>query len=227
MVHRRDSVAVIESLPRHRRDAPSQKRANDAATEIIRALDDRREDAWNSIFRPMIARVQVRLDRIDVDLSAERLVERLLQTCIQGSHPGEGDVMPRRAEDDFDPTEPIVRLSVPAQLRRTGKEMKFIVEGDREERTADPSLVRLFVRAHMLARRLAENPGSTLEDVAAQENMGGPYAARVSRLNYLAPDIVAAILDGKHPVDLTANKLMADTRFPLDWRAQRAALGFA
>ena len=34
-------------------------------------------------------------------------------------------------------------------------------------------LVRLVVRAHMLMRRLAENPGSTLEDVAAQENMGG------------------------------------------------------
>ena len=63
---------------------------------------------------------------------------------------------------------------------------------------------------------LAENPGSTLEDVAAQENMGGPYAARLTRLNYLAPNIVAAILDGKQPVDLTANKLMADTRFPFD-----------
>ncbi len=57
--------------------------------------------------------------------------------------------------------------------------------------------------------------------------MGGTYAARLIRLNYLAPDIVAAILDGKQPVDLTANKLMADTRLPLDWRAQRAALGFA
>jgi site-specific DNA recombinase len=57
--------------------------------------------------------------------------------------------------------------------------------------------------------------------------MGGPYAARLIRLNYFAPDIVAAILDGKQPVDLTANKLMADTRIPLDWRAQRAALGFA
>jgi site-specific DNA recombinase len=75
----------------------------------------------------------------------------------------------------------------------------------------------------VLARRLAENPGSTLEDVAAQENMGGPYAARLIRLNYLVPDIVAAIVDGKHPVDLTANKLMAGTRFPFDWRAQRAA----
>ena len=57
--------------------------------------------------------------------------------------------------------------------------------------------------------------------------MGGPYAARLIRLNYLAPDIVAAILGGKQPADLTANKLMADTRFPVDWRAQRAALGFA
>jgi site-specific DNA recombinase len=46
-------------------------------------------------------------------------------------------------------------------------------------------------------------------------------------LNHLAPDIVAAILDGKQPADLTANKLMADTRLPLDWCAQRAALGFA
>ena len=130
-------------------------------------------------------------------------------------------------ELDSGPAEPIVQLSASAQLKRTGKEMKFIVNGDREERPADPSLVRLIVRAHRLARRLAEKPSWNLEDAAAQQNMGGPYAARLIRLNYLAPDIVAAILGGKQPADLTANKLMADTRFPVDWRAQRAALGFA
>ena len=216
-----DPVAVIESLPRHRCDAPSQKRATEATMEIVRALDDRREDAWDTIFRPMIVRVQARLDRIDLDLSAERLVERLLQTNNIDSHPS------RRAEYDSAPAERVIRLSLPAELKRTGKEMKFVVHGDGDERTADPSLVRLIVRAHRLARRLAENPGWTLEDVASQQNMGGPYAARLIRLNYLAPDIVAAILDGKQPVDLTANKLMADTRLPLDWRAQRAALGFA
>ncbi len=175
----------------------------------------------------MIVRVQARLDRIDVELSAERLVERLLETYNSDSHPGEGDPMPRRGEDDSDPTEAVVRLSLPAQLKRTGKEMKFVVGGDGDERTADPSMVRLIVRALRLARRLAENPGSTLEDVASRDELGGPYAARLIRLNYLAPDIVAAILDGKQPVELTANKLMADTRLPLDWRAQRAALGFA
>jgi site-specific DNA recombinase len=105
--------------------------------------------------------------------------------------------------------------------------MKFIVEGDTNVRTADPSLTRLIVRARRLKRRLDENPGSTLQDIASRENLGGPYAARLIRLNHLAPDIIAAILDGKQPADLTANKLMADTRLPLDWCAQRAALGFA
>ncbi|HEX9169711.1 MAG TPA: recombinase family protein, partial [Roseiarcus sp.] len=222
-----DPVAVLESLPHSRRDAPSQRRANAAATEIVRALDDRREDAWNTIFRPMIVRAPVGLDRIDVDLSAERLVERLLQTSNHVSHRGEGDVIPPRAGDDSNPTESVVRLAAPAELKRTGKEMKFIVEGDTNVRTADPSLTRLIVRAHVLARRLAENPGSTLEDIASRENMGGPYAARLIRLNHLAPDIVAAILNGEQPADLTANRLMADTRLPLDWRAQRAVHGFA
>ena len=156
----------------------------------------------------MIVRVQARLDRIDVDLGAERLVERLFQTNNSDSHPS------RRADDDSDSTEAVVRLSLPAQLKRTGKEMKFVVHGDGAERSADPSLVRLIVRAYRLARRLAENPGSTLEDIASRENMGGPYAARLIRLNHLAPDIVAAILDGKQPTDLTSNKLMADTRSP-------------
>jgi site-specific DNA recombinase len=53
------------------------------------------------------------------------------------------------------------------------------------------------------------------------------YATRLLRLTYLAPDIVAAVLAGKQQVGLTANKLMADTRLPLDWRYQRKALGFA
>ncbi len=133
----------------------------------------------------MIVRVQARLDRIDVDLSAERLVERLLQTNNIDSHSGEGDFTSRRAEYDSAPAERVVRLSLPAKLKRTGKEMKFVVHGDGDERTADPSLVRLIVRADRL-RRLAENPGWTLEDVASQQNMGGPYAARLIRLNYLA-----------------------------------------
>ena len=49
----------------------------------------------------------------------------------------------------------------------------------------------------------------------------------IAEINDLAPDIVVAILNGRQPVALTASKLMADTRLPLDWSGQRKALGFA
>jgi hypothetical protein len=141
------------------------------ADTIVRALDDQRDEAWDTIFRPMIARVQARLDRIDVDLSVERLVERLFQTNNRDCHPL------RRANDNSDSTEAVVRLSLPAQLKRTGKEMKFVVQKDGDERTADPSLVRLIVRADRLARRLAENPGSSLEDVGGSCRYAGAASA--------------------------------------------------
>jgi hypothetical protein len=66
-----------------------------------------------------------------------------------------------------------------------------------------------------------------LEEAGVQEGIGAPYAARLMRLNFLAPDIVVAILNGRQPLALTASKLMADTRLPLDWSEQRRALGFA
>jgi site-specific DNA recombinase len=43
----------------------------------------------------------------------------------------------------------------------------------------------------------------------------------------LAPDIVSAILNGRHPPELTARRLMDDTRLLLDWNEQRRCLGFA
>jgi len=37
---------------------------------------------------------------------------------------------------------------------------------------------------------------------------------------------VAAILEGRQPVELTAHRLLRDTRLPIDWSEQRTALGF-
>jgi site-specific DNA recombinase len=53
------------------------------------------------------------------------------------------------------------------------------------------------------------------------------YATRLFRLTLLAPNIVGEILKGSQPPELTARKLMDDTRLPLDWNEQRRALRFA
>src|SRR6516162_8370343 len=42
-----------------------------------------------------------------------------------------------------------------------------------------------------------------------------------------APDITQAILDGRQPSHLTADKLLAHSRLPLAWQDQRTLLGFA
>jgi hypothetical protein len=60
----------------------------------------------------------------------------------------------------------------------------------------------------------------TLQEIAAEEGVSSSYATRLLRLAFLAPNIVGAILNGRHPPQLTANRLMADTRLSLDWTAQ-------
>jgi site-specific DNA recombinase len=105
-------------------------------------------------------------------------------------------------------------------------EIKFIIHGAQNAASADTSLIRLLVRAQNIGKRLFESGSPTLEDIAREEKIVPSYATRLLRLTFLAPDIVAAILAGNQPADLTANKLMVDTRLPLDWRDQRAALGF-
>src|SRR6516165_9305410 len=54
----------------------------------------------------------------------------------------------------------------------------------------------------------------------------GVFPQRLVRLSYLAPDIAQAILDGRQPRDLTADKLLAHSRLPLAWHEQQSVLGF-
>lgn len=141
---------------------------------------------------------------------------------------GEGIVDRTRASNaNSDGSEKtFTRLGVPASLKRTGKEMKFVVNGVANSASADTTLIRLLVRGQKIAKRLFEPNCPPLEAVAREEEITASYATRLVRLAFLAPDIVAAILAGKQPSGLTANKLMADSRLPLEWQDQRAALGF-
>jgi len=89
----------------------------------------------------------------------------------------------------------------------------------------DTGLVRLLVRANAIRDQLLADRTLTLEDIAEAEGVVPSYATRLFRLTVLAPDIVSTILSGKHPPELTARRLMDDTRLPLDWSEQRRCLG--
>ena len=89
---------------------------------------------------------------------------------------------------------------------------------------AAPLTLEAAVR-HRVFDTLDERP-KTLEEIANSEGVVPSYATRLFRLTLLAPDIVSAILSGRHPPELTARRLMDDTRLPLEWQDQRQLLGF-
>jgi site-specific DNA recombinase len=118
-------------------------------------------------------------------------------------------------------------LTVPMDLRRIGKEMRIIVDDATSARSPDSSLIRVLVRGHAIRTRLLADKSLTLEEIAKSEGITPSYATRLFRLTLLAPDVLRAILNGEQPPDLTARKLMDDTRLPLEWNGQRWHLGFA
>jgi site-specific DNA recombinase len=119
-------------------------------------------------------------------------------------------------------------LKAPAQLRHRGVEARLIIDGPTKTRSPpDLRLCRLVAKAHLWFRKLETGEMASIRAIARQEGIHECDVSRNLRLAFLAPDIVEAILDGRHPVDLTAERLRRLPQLPADWGAQRCLFGFA
>jgi site-specific DNA recombinase len=210
---------MLDIVQSHTSDAAAQKRLMAGLEGWLAAWHDLRAHKIRNFVLSIASRIQVHADRITIMLNPARLMHWLGQTDDAHVEP---DV---DAKTDGDA--PFVTLTIPARLKRTGKEMRIVVEDESDPAIPDPGLVRVLVRAHVVRDRLFADKSLTLDDIAKSEAMVPSYATRLFRLTLLTPDIVSAILSGKHPPELTARKLMDDTRLPLDWSEQRRSLGFA
>jgi hypothetical protein len=119
-------------------------------------------------------------------------------------------------------------LSVPIRLRRSGREIKMLIDGTAPFATTKPDarLIKLLIRARRFNAALVGSDGMPFAELVKREGVSPSYFTRLVRLSYLAPDVTKAILDGRQPPDLTADKLLAHSRLPLAWHDQRVALGF-
>ena len=88
-------------------------------------------------------------------------------------------------------------------------------------------LIKLLITAHRFNAALVGSPNVPFAALAKPADVSRSYFTRVVRLSYLASDITQAILDGRQPPGLTADKLLAHSRLPLAWHEQRALLGCA
>ena len=64
-----------------------------------------------------------------------------------------------------------------------------------------------------------------IEEVAEREKLSREYVGKIMKMTYLAPDIVAAIVDGSYPKTLSVNKIV-ESEIPTLWTEQRIKYGF-
>jgi site-specific DNA recombinase len=210
-----DPVAVLNAVQCCGPDAVTQKTLLDEAVRLAIGWLDLEAEHLRALLLAMVTKVQVHSDRINMTLD-QMGVALWLNAKVdkpQSAHPAR-----------CDREQHLIVLTICARLKRTGIEMRMVVDDGSEPANVDPVLVRLLVRAHAIRTRLLQDPSLTLKEIAAEEGVVSSYVSRLVRLAFLAPDIVTAILSGRHPPQLTANRLMDDTRLPLDWRAQRELL---
>ena len=65
----------------------------------------------------------------------------------------------------------------------------------------------------------------SVAEIAEREGVTDRYVRRLTRLAFLAPEIVEAIVAGNQPPELTAEALAERIDLPLLWAAQEQAVG--
>jgi hypothetical protein len=121
---------------------------------------------------------------------------------------------------------------IPIKIRKKkGYVTMILPEGAKEyEDIENPQnynekLTQAFAKAHKWKIMLKQKEVDSLSEIAAIEKVDKAYIAKIFKLNYVAPDIVEAILDGQQPQDLTLRDFTKKS-IPDLWEEQRMIFGF-
>jgi site-specific DNA recombinase len=209
-----DPGSIYKSTSARLTDASMQQRLVARAADLGKHWPELPVARKRAVLAALVERIEVSRDQIDIRLRPPRLGALLDVTAT-----------PLQSMTDDE----IQTLSVPVCLRRAGREIRMVIDGTDPFAVAQPDgrLIRLLLRARRFNATLAQGEGVAFAVLAQREGVSRSYFTRLVRLSYLAPDITQAILDGRQPRDLTAEKLLEYSRLPLPWHHQRTVLGFA
>ena len=156
--------------------------------------------------RDLVTRVQVEASSITITIDRKALSEEL------------------GIPDHADP-EKCITITLPAELRRLGKEKRLIIAAHAPASNQDVNLIKAIVRANKWFAMLRDGDVASISDIARSEKLQRSYVSALVPFAFLAPDITQAILEGHQPLDLTLDRLLHLSPLPIEWSAQRSALG--
>lgn len=121
-------------------------------------------------------------------------------------------------------------ITIPGKLRNYGgaRRIENWTKQDWTGQTAraDSPLTLALVRAHRWREAIEHGTVKGIDDLAKEANLDRRRVRETLRLSTLAPDIQRAIIEGRHPANLTLERLI-QIGPPLSWAEQRRLLGLA
>jgi DNA invertase Pin-like site-specific DNA recombinase len=180
------------------------------------------------------ATIQDHVARVEIHPEAVHVL--LLQSSLPGAarHPSDQLSLLRERtsveeEISADRDDALIRLTISCRMKFTGGAVRILDASGRaheDARRQDDTLIAALKSAHhLLAGSRPEWLGKP-ESAALADAPANPYQRSLIRLAFLAPDIQAAILEGRQPVGLNRQRLILGD-IPLAWEDQRRLFAMA
>jgi site-specific DNA recombinase len=163
------------------------------------------------------------------DQQVRDLLDRAIERVVVHSHEVEitlrtpaGAGAAAHTEDGEGPR--VLNLPLPDRRSKDRREIIIPSNNGSPSTHLDRSLVVAVARGRCWARGLCRGDYKDTAQIASKFDLSEAYVRRILRLAYLAPDVVLAIAEGRHPPTLVLQRLLAP--IPLAWTEQRQTLGF-
>jgi len=212
---RAQEAGSIARLPAHELEqvvinAVSHALAKDERTRLAAAqLEEMGERDRRQALRRVLRRIEVSDSRIGVTIDSFAL--------------GQTD---RVARSD-DGNDGLTTIELPFDIVRRDNGARVLVTGTQRRPLVDSSasaLVKAVARGYAWRQQLLNGSARSTAEIAQKEGVSHRYVARLLRLGFLAPDIIAGILAHRHPAQMIVDRLRGP--IPIDWDEQRRLFGF-
>lgn len=218
----KDPAKVIDELSTPTTSARDQRRLLTACERWVKQWPGLSSSDHRAAVQAVVQRVEIRQDEIELTLSRRGLRRTLLE--------GHRLTEPKDRETEESPLDrdgDALALRLTAKLRRCSGELRLVVPangGPDLEPRPNAALIKAVTRAYAWKQQLLSGKAKSIRAVAKRDGVAESYVRRILPLAFLAPDITAAILDGRQPADLELEQLWKS--IPLAWTKQRRAFGF-
>lgn len=117
-------------------------------------------------------------------------------------------------------------IDLPLSIRQRGVERRLVIEGQgAPPPRRDQPLIEMIARAHAYLEALTDGQRLGRKAIAKRFGVHPEDVSRLLPLVFLSPRIVAALLTGHQPTDLTVRHLTRDIELPVAWADQHKLLG--